>query len=227
MSPIAASSTNAQSTKPGDPTSVPSRTTTLVEETTLVNTSPWSYQQHHRSDTLELASASEWNFVMKYINHVFPAIFPFYQPPIFDMGRSWLLLLLRKNRIAYHVALALSCYYFTMALSDAEIGREHTVCKQLRWNEVEEETAKCFDSLRTDVSALSLDGGLMSTTIMERADLLNSITQVIIFEIAMGKSTPWDTHLPAAMKLFEEIMATPEACPKYRGQPQSKFASVL
>jgi hypothetical protein len=227
---VTASSSSARSTtpvQPDDPASVERATTTPNQEPTLVDTLPWSYQQHQRSETLENASATEWNFIMKYIDHVFPATFPFYQPPIFDTGRSWLLHLLRKNKIAYHAALALSCYYFTMALSDAEMGSEHAVCKQMRWTEVEEETAKCFDSLRADVTALSLNGGSMKTTTMERAELMNSITQVIIFEIAMGKSTPWNTHLPAAMKLFEEIMATPEARLTYRGQPQSKFASVL
>lgn len=227
---VTTTSLSARSTtpvQPLDPISVQRATTTLNQEPTLVDTLPWSYQHHQRSDTLEHASATEWNFIMKYIDHIFPAMFPFYQPPIFDTGRSWLLHLLRKNRIAYHAALAVSCYYFTMALSDAEMGSEHAVCKQMRWIEVEEETAKCFDSLRADVTALSLNGGPMNTTTMERAELMNSITQVIIFEIAMGKSTPWNTHLPAAMKLFEEIMATPEARLTYRGQPQSKFTSVL
>lgn len=227
---VAASSLSARSTtpvRPDDPTSVQRGTTTPDQQPTLMDTLPWSYQQYQRSDTLEHASATEWNFIMKYIDHVFPAMFPFYQPPIFDTGRSWLLLLLRKNRIAYHAALALSCYYFTVALSDAEMDSEHAVCKQMRWDEVDHETAKCFDSLRADISALDLDGGYMSTTTMERVELMNSITMVIVLEIAMGKSTPWQTHLPVAMKLFEEIMATPEARSTYAGQSQSKFGSVL
>jgi hypothetical protein len=62
---------------------------------------------------------------------------------------------------------------------------------------------------------------------MERVELMNSITQVIVFEISMGKSKPWDTHLPAAINQFEEIMANPEVRPVYRDRPQSKFASVL
>lgn len=227
---IAVSSSTAQTTTTAtldESTSVLRETATQDQEPTLVATLPWSYQRNQRSDTLEHASATEWNFVMKYIDHVFPAIFPFYEPPIFDTGRSWLLLLLRNNKIAYHAALALSCYHFTMALGDAEMGSEHAVCKQMRRNDVNEATAKCFDHLRADISALSLGGGYMSTTTMERVELMNSITHVIIFEIVMGESSPWNTHLPAAMNLFEEIMATPEARPMYGGQPQSKFASVL
>jgi hypothetical protein len=152
---IAAGSMNTQSTTPSTPgnrTSTPSNIIAPSEEPRLIDTLPWSYQQHQRSDTLEQASASEWNFIMKYVDFVFPAMFPFYRPHIFDTGRSWLLLLLRKSRIAYHAALGLSCYYFTMALSDAEEANEHTTCKQLRWEEADRETEKCFDSLRAEIS---------------------------------------------------------------------------
>jgi hypothetical protein len=227
---IAAGSLSTQSTTPSTPgnrTSTNSNAIALSEKPRLIDTLPWSYLQHQRSDTLEQASAREWNFIMKYIDFVFPAMFPFYQPHIFDTGRSWLLLLLRKSRIAYHAALGLSCYYFTMALNDAEEANEHTTCKQLRWEEVDGETEKCFDSLRAEISVLNLKQGVMSITTMEKVELMNSITQVIVFEISMGKSKPWNTHLPAAINLFEEIMANPAARPVYRDQPQSKFASVL
>lgn len=227
---VAAGSLSTQSITPSNPGNQPStRSSTRVpsKEPTLIDTLPWSYQLHQRSDTLEQASINEWNFIMKYIDFVFPAMFPFYQPHIFDTGRSWLLLLLRKSRIAYHAALGLSCYHFTMALSDAEVGNEHTICKQMRWEEVETETGKCFDSLRADISALNMSQGAMPITAMEKVELMNSITQVIMFEISMGRSAPWNTHLPAAIKLFEEIMASSEARPVYRDQSQSKFASVL
>ncbi|KAF3007858.1 hypothetical protein E8E13_010826 [Curvularia kusanoi] len=197
------------------------------DQPSLLDTLPWSHQQQYRSDTLEQASASEWNFIMKYLDFVVPALFPFYQPHIFDTGRSWILLLLRKSKIAYHAALGLSCYYFTLTLSDAEKGREHAECKQLRWDDVERETMLCFDSLRTDIMALNLDVGQTPGATLKRVGLFNSITQVIIFEMTLGKSAPWATHLPAAITLFEEIMASPEAQSTYRGQRQSKFASVL
>lgn len=201
--------------------------TNLDEELALIATLPWSHQQERRSDTLEQASASEWNFVMKYLDHAFPALFPFYRPHVFDTGRNWILLLLRKSRIAYHAALGISCYYFTLTLSDAEGEAEHAVCKQLRWNEVDKETGLCFSSLRSEIAALNLHVGNTPVTILERAELFSSITQVIVFEMALGKSAPWDTHLPAAITLFEEIMASSEARSTYRGQPQSKLASVL
>lgn len=213
--------------EPNDQRSTLNDSSTKTNEPTLIATLPWSHHQHQRTDTLEQASASELNFVTKYFDFVFPALFPFYQPHIFDSGRAWLLLLLRKNRIAYHAILGLSCYYFTMALSDAEEGTEHAVCKQSRWSEVEKETKQCFDSLRADVTALNLSSGNMSITMMERVDLMNSITHIIVFEMMLGKSAPENTHLPAAFTLFADVMGNAEARSVYRDQPQSRFASVL
>lgn len=196
-------------------------------ETTLIATLPWSHQQNHRFDTLDQASASQLSFIMKFLDFVFPALFPYYKPDIFDSGRSWLLLLLRKSKIAYHATLGLSCYYFTLTLSDIEEGTEHRICKQLQWNEVETETARCFGSLRADIAAMNLDIRSVSITVKDKVDLMNAILQVIVFEMTMGKSAPWNTHLPAAITILEEIMAADEAQVQYQGQSQSKFASVL
>ena len=136
-------------------------------------------------------------------------------------------MLLRKSRIAYHAILGLSCYYFTMELTDAETGAEHRSCKSTRWEEVDKETKKCFESLRSDVAALGLGLSSMPVTILEKVDLMAGITQVIIFEMSMGRAEPWKTHLPAAITLFKEIMATREARSTYRNQSQTGFASVL
>lgn len=197
------------------------------EDPSLLATLPWSHHQHRRSETLEQASPSEWNFVMKYLDFVFPALFPFYQPHIFDTGRSWLLILLKESKIAYHATLSLSCYYFTMALSDADVDGELALCKQLRWKQVEGESERCFASLRSEIVALANHTGSASTSFRDKVEIMNSITQVIIFEMMMGKAAPWKTHLPAVISLFEGIMTHPDLVLVYRGQPQSKFASVL
>src|SRR5690242_7610042 len=214
-------------TEPQNPPSHPEGQNTSVDGPTILAKLPWSHHQHQRSDTLEQASPTEWAFIMKYLDFVFPALFPFYQPHIFDAGRSWLLILLKKSKIAYHAALGLSCYYFTMALSDAGDIWELAACKQLRWKEVEQESEKCFASLRAEIVAITASIANAPTPILDKVELMNSITQVIVFEMTMGKAAPWNTHLPAAMSLFEDIMSHPGSVPIYRGRLQNKFASVL
>jgi hypothetical protein len=199
----------------------------LQRARTLVASLPWGHQHDDRSETLDQASASEMNFIMKYLDFFFPAIFPYYQPHVFDSGRTWLLTTLRKSKIAYHAVLGLACYYFTMTLTDVETGSEHMNCKLMRWEEVDEEVKKCFESLRSDIAALNLNSAELTTTTLEKAELLTGITQLIVLEMSMGRAGPWDTHLPAVVSLFEEVMASPEARTTYRDLPQSDFASVL
>ncbi|KAF2625418.1 hypothetical protein BU25DRAFT_346380 [Macroventuria anomochaeta] len=227
---IPRSSSNGQPTVLSDRNeriSVSHSRTSNNDELTLMASLPWGHQQHHRSDTLERASANEMNFIMKYLDFIFPALFPHYQSHIFETGRTWLLQLLKKSKIAYHAILGLSCFYFTLALTDAERGAEHMSCKEMRWEEVDQESKRCFVSLRSDVQALDLSSRGTLTTALEKTTLMISITQVIIFEMTMGSFAPWQTHLPAALTLFEEVMASPEARLSHRGQPQSEFASVL
>jgi hypothetical protein len=94
--------------------------------------------EHRCSSSMGKSSVIDIEFIMNYLEFVFPTIFPFYRPALSETGRSWLLLLLGRSKIAYHSALRLSCYFFTIALT------KHTGCKQMRWKEVEEQANKCF-----------------------------------------------------------------------------------
>lgn len=209
----------------GDQTLTPESNSATSHVPTPFTLLPYDHQQHRCSSGVEQSSAIETDFIMKYLDFVFPALFPFYRPAVFETGRSWLLLLLGKSKIAYHSTVSLSCYFFTMALTDAGGSEEHADCKQFRWKEVEQQTNKCFDSIRTDMLALDLNSEGTPATKLERVEIMESVIQVLIFEIALGKSAPWNSHLPPAFALFEEIMAC--SGPSYRDQGQSKLASVL
>ncbi|KAL1597418.1 hypothetical protein SLS59_007448 [Nothophoma quercina] len=63
-------------------------TASAGSEVTLVASLPWSHRQQQGSETLDQASASEANFITKYLDFFFPALFPFYRPHVFDSGRS-------------------------------------------------------------------------------------------------------------------------------------------
>jgi hypothetical protein len=107
-----------------------------------------------------------------------------------------------------------------MALTDVDNSGEYTDCKSLRWEEVEHHTNKCFDSLRTNMLALDVKS---HGTKLERVESLESVVQVLIFEIALGKAAPWNSHLPPAFALFEEIMTSSGSS---QGQ-QSNLTSTL
>jgi hypothetical protein len=180
---------------------------------------PNNLQNYHYSHTKSPPSPIESDFISKYLDFVFPALFPFYRPPLFDTGRSWLLQLLGSSQIAHHAALSMSCYFFTMALVDLEgSSGEHAECRLLRWDEVEMHTQSCFEGLRSDMLALDLN--MQSTEKGERVGVLGNVAHVLIFEMALGKAAPWSSHLPPAFALFREIMAS-------ASDGQSRLTSAL
>ncbi|KAF1829674.1 hypothetical protein BDW02DRAFT_137015 [Decorospora gaudefroyi] len=185
---------------------------------------PSDLQYHHYSHTVEPLSPIEADFISKYIDFVFPALFPFYRPSLFDTGRSWLRQLLGKSHIAHHAALSISCYFFTMALVDMEgTSGEHANCRLLRWDEVEQHTQNCFDNLRTSMIALDLNTQGIGE--IARVEALENIVHLLIFEMALCKATPWNSHLPPAYALLSEIMACDRS--SHEIHRQSKMTSVL
>ncbi|KAF2640796.1 hypothetical protein P280DRAFT_507397 [Massarina eburnea CBS 473.64] len=169
----------------------------------------------------------ETDFITKYFDFVFPALFPFYRPALFETGRSWLLALLGKSKVAYHSTVGLSCYFFTMALTGADVEGEHDNCKELRWEEVEQQTNKCFESIRTDMLTLNLKSRDTEATNLERVHMMESVVQVLIFEIALGNSAPWNSHLPPAFALLDEIMTISDPSALSQAQSQSYLTTTL
>jgi hypothetical protein len=181
-------------------------------------------QHYHYSQPVREKSPIEADFINKYIDFVFPALFPFYRPSLFDTGRSWLLQLLGKSCIAHHAALSISCYFFTMALIDLEgTSGDHAECRMLRWDEVERHAENCFDSLRKNILALDLHTQDIGQLV--RVEALENIVQLLIFEMALSKAAPSNSHLSPAYTLLRQIMICDPS--SHENQMQSGITTVL
>ena len=115
----------------GDQTSTSASDVSASRGPAPFNLLPCGHQQHRCSSSMEQPSVIEIDFIMKYFDFVFPVLFPFYRPGLFETGRTWLLLLLGKSKIAFHSTLSLSSYFFTRALAEADSGKEYAGCNQL------------------------------------------------------------------------------------------------
>ncbi|RYN16646.1 hypothetical protein AA0113_g12520 [Alternaria arborescens] len=181
-------------------------------------------QHYHYSQPVQENSPIEADFINKYIDFVFPALFPYYRPSLFDTGRSWLLQLLGKSRIAHHAALSISCYFFTMALIDLEgTSGDHAECRMLRWDEVERHAENCFDSLRKNILALDLH--TQDIEQLARVETLENIVHLLIFEMALSKAAPSNSHLSPAYTLLRQIMGCDPS--SHENQMQSGITTVL
>jgi hypothetical protein len=159
----------------------------------------------------------ETDFIMKYLDYVFPTLFPFYQPAIFETGRSWLLSLLRNSQASFHSALSITSYFFTIAITDA-YGDAYADCNRDLWARLEDQINKCFEIVHADMLGLHLRDKMAPA--LDKVHGIESIIQVLMFEVVIGKSADWNLHLTPAIALFEEVMSSPKS-------HSSKLVSVL
>ncbi|ETI25725.1 hypothetical protein G647_02499 [Cladophialophora carrionii CBS 160.54] len=167
----------------------------------------------------------ELDFLMKYMDHVFPHQFPFYRPGLHETGRSWILALVRRSRVAFHSAMSLSAYFFTFTLIDAYPG-QHDSCKSQLWAKVGSQTDMCFEMIQRDIRGLRHRG--FRATLVEKARVMESIVQVLIFEVTLGRSANWNLHLTPALALFDDIWTSTGTASIADGErPESKLLAVL
>ena len=160
-------------------------------------------QQHAGQPILTLGRAWELDFVMMYLDYVFPFLFPFYRPPLIGTGRTWLLTFLRQSDTVFHSVISLSAYFFIVALGDVFPGK-HDNCKTIVWNQVLNQADLSFEMMQKDLSDVNSRG--REVALLERVRLMENIIQLLIFEAFLGRPTNWQMHLIPAITLFEEIL---------------------
>lgn len=221
------SPTPITSQSPAPATSVTSTIPDPLEQQAFFFSSMGFNEHHQMPSTGPVGSSTvEANFIGKYLGFVFPAMFPFYRPTLFETGSSWLLHLLWKRQPARHAAVGLSCYIFTQALTDVRARGDNTGdfadCRAARWEEVNAHTDRCFQSLRTELSALDKHTKLAN---MNRVELFECVIQALVLEMGIGKANPLRSHLAPAFGLFHDIMNPNYHCANE--SPQLKLVGVL
>lgn len=145
----------------------------------------------------------ELNFVMIYLDYVFPYMSPFYRPPLLQAGRGWLLVLLMRNKPLFHTALSLASYFFSLMGNDQSPG--HDSCTQKNRLELQKQQQLTIKSLQSSMQGLTSIG--VATCLRESLNCLEGITQLLSFDVTIGNATNWQMHLDAASSLFEQIIA--------------------
>jgi C6 transcription factor Pro1 len=142
------------------------------------------------------------DFTMLYMDQVFPFLVPFYAPPMIQGGRAWVLDVLRHNKTLFHAVMSLSTFFFSLILSSEDVsGLE--VCRQNIWTQLEGYANDAIKSLQKEVLVMNQLG---SPTVLQRSRAMESITQLMVLEMAMAKTNESSMHLAAATSLFEDIL---------------------
>lgn len=166
--------------------------------TTCSPNSPWSAG----SAISAVPSQVEFGSVMIYLDYVFPFLFPFYQPPLIETGRQWLLGLVCQNELSFHTAASLSAYFFTLV--PQKNGLEiHDECKTVVWDGLVRQMDMAFRAIQSDVAAISQQGSHCS--LLEKVRLVEEITQLLILDVTVRRDVNWTMHLTPALSLVDEV----------------------
>ncbi|KAM0511989.1 hypothetical protein ACHAPE_009345 [Trichoderma viride] len=146
----------------------------------------------------------DMDFLMKYLDNVFPLIFPFYQTPLLGPGRGWIFSFLSQSKVAFNSVLGISSYFFTVALSEKYSAEEHRQCMAVVWSRLVRQADVCFDMLQQDIQELNNQGE--QAKLLDKIRVMESIVQFLTFEVALGRSANWSNHLSPTIALFLDIL---------------------
>ncbi|KAI1144310.1 fungal-specific transcription factor domain-containing protein [Hypoxylon sp. FL0543] len=154
-------------------------------------------------------------FLIFYLEHVFPFLFPFYRPSIYQGGKAWVLEMMMSRPVVRQAALCQSSYFFSLVRGTAN----HDVV----WETVLAQTRHAFGVLRQALQVVS--GSDITQHLHGAVRILASIMQVQRFEIAVLSFNNFQAHLSAASALFRQLLDGPGAVDP--GEPISRFNSLV
>lgn len=160
------------------------------------------------SEILSSWGEDEMNHLMRYLDHVFPFLFPFYRTSLLDPGRGWIFQHIAQSKVSFHSVIGISAYFFSVALSEKYSGREHEMCKTVVWSKLIQQADMCFDMLQQDIQELNDQGD--EANLLDKVRVMESIVQFLIFETAVGRSANWGNHLSPTIALFRGILQNHE-----------------
>ncbi|GAB0137219.1 hypothetical protein EsDP_00005495 [Epichloe bromicola] len=166
---------------------------------------PWHNQVFVRHQDNDGAPDTDLHFLMIYLDYVFPYLFPHYRPPILAGGRGWILGVLQSNKSVYHTAVSLASSFFAIVLANGEIA--HASCTQRVVERLESQLELGLKELQREMCVLNAS----KTGFDKRKGLvvMQSIVQMLFFEVATSNKDNWRMHLDAAIALFVQIIPNP------------------
>ncbi|ATY61675.1 C6 transcription [Cordyceps militaris] len=151
-------------------------------------------------------SAQDTHLIMNYVDFVFPYLFPYYQPPILVGGRGWVLdAFLHGNRSIYYTAIALSSWFFGVLLAGGL--EQHAACTDRMARQLHHQMGISLKELQKNIYAISAKKDKFD--IREGLGVMQSVIQMLIFEVTAANKDNWKLHLDAAIALFAKILPEP------------------
>ncbi|KAG5933911.1 hypothetical protein E4U59_006530 [Claviceps monticola] len=145
--------------------------------------------------------------VITYLDHVFPHLFPHYRPPILEGGRDWILDILHRNKVVNRTAVSLAGFFPAVLLGTDAAGAQ-TSCTNAVMDQLGDQLERGLEEITAEMCALNA-----SKAGFDRKGALvvmQSLLQMLILKVVTSnRRKDWQTHLDAAIALFEQIVPNP------------------
>lgn len=145
-----------------------------------------------------------------YLEHLFPFLYPFYNPPVLEGGKAWILELMIGSPVVRQATLCQSSYFFCLA--------QGTANRDILWETVLSQTRDAFGVLGQALQVIDSSG--CKDQLHGAVRILTSIMQVQRFEIAISSFNNCRSHLNAALALYKQLLdiydAVETTCPRSR-----------
>lgn len=178
--------------------------------------------QRHNGTTCSITSKdplvlgrSETILLMFCLEHVLPFLFPFYNPSPLHGGRAWILEMMIGSPVFRQATLCQSTYFFSLA---QETSNPDDV-----FESVLKQTGDAFEVLGQSLQVIQ--GSSITEHIHGAVRIMTSIMQVQRFEISISSFKNCQSHLNAALTLFEQLLNS--AGEAENACPSSKFHAVM
>ncbi|KAL5612312.1 hypothetical protein BROUX41_000153 [Berkeleyomyces rouxiae] len=148
--------------------------------------------------------------IVIYMDYVFPYLFPHYRPKILEGGRGWLLALLQHNKALFHTATSFSSYLFA-AIYNLQ-NPDHSDATLQLWNQLQNRQEMALQELQQDMA--TINGRGIHGNLQESARVLESIMQLLVFDVSIGSMEHWELHLDAAIALFQQLVPSVDDWPE-------------
>ncbi|UKZ69581.1 uncharacterized protein TrAtP1_010587 [Trichoderma atroviride] len=148
----------------------------------------------------------ELHLLMIYLDYVFPYLFPHYRPSILAGGRGWILEILHTNKAVYHSAVSLSTSFYAIVLNNGDKAHDECTMQMIHKFESQielglKELHKEVNYINTNAPGFDMKKGLV---------VMQSILQMLFFEVATSNKDNWKLHLNAAIAVFLRILPDPK-----------------
>lgn len=187
------------------PPSPPSRTATPVDIDVVLSESDKhgaGESNHFEAEPTTAMGRSDFesNLLMSYLDFAFPVLFPFYNPPVFEAARAWVLTLALKSPAFYHNIIGMAAY-FTCAIPISP-SSERDACTKKSQSELQTHMEKAVQGVQDSLCRMTRMG--IHHSLADNVRLLGNIVQLVNFEVVFASSANWEMHLDAAINLFDQ-----------------------